>query len=175
MIRFPLFQIRDEIALDITSSGIGLPQWWYTAGLPVGCLLVILRLLAPVVILGGIYGGIFTPTEAAVVAVFYGLLIGLVVYRNLNFQVLFEVLRDSSLSTAVVMIVVAFAGLFSWTGSTLGVMDRAAQGLLKLSENPMERISRAAIPFVIALIAALLVITFIPSLSLWLPGLLGLR
>ena len=45
LIYFSLFQIRDEIALDITSSGIGLPQWWYTAGLPVGCLLVILRIL----------------------------------------------------------------------------------------------------------------------------------
>ncbi len=45
LVYFSLFQIRDEIALDITSSGIGLPQWWYTAGLPMGCLLVILRIL----------------------------------------------------------------------------------------------------------------------------------
>jgi TRAP-type C4-dicarboxylate transport system permease small subunit len=45
LIYFSLFQIRDEIDLKITSSGIGLPQWWYTAGVPVGCLLVILRIL----------------------------------------------------------------------------------------------------------------------------------
>ncbi len=208
-------------------------------------------LLAPVIILGGIYGGIFTPTEAAVVAVFYGFFIGLFFYRNVNVKMLYEVLRDSAVSTSVVMIVVAFAGLFAWTGSTLGVMDRAAKFLLSLTTNPiiillllnfllliagmlmdaisifyvflpilmpvmkhfgwdpmwfgvmmavnlsigtitppvalnlyvaanladisMERISKAAIPFVLALIVALLIVTYIPSISLWLPDLLGLH
>ena len=47
---------------------------------------------------------------------------------------LYEVLRDSAVSTAVVMIVVAFAGLFAWTGSTMGVMDRAAKAFLTLTE-----------------------------------------
>jgi C4-dicarboxylate transporter DctM subunit len=93
-------------------------------------------LLAPVVILSGIYGGIFTATEAAVIAVFYGLFIGLVVYRSLTLKVLYEILRDSVLSSAVVMFIVAFAGLFSWTGSTLGVMDKTAAYLLSLSTNP---------------------------------------
>ena len=93
-------------------------------------------LLAPVVILGGIYGGIFTPTEAAVVAVFYALFVGMVIYRTLRLKDLYEVLCDAALSSAIVMIIVSFAGLYSWAGSTLGVMDRVASSLLSLSSNP---------------------------------------
>jgi len=93
-------------------------------------------LLAPAVILSGIYGGIFTATEAAVVAVFYGLFIGLFVYRSLTLEILYGIFRDAVLSSAVVMFIVAFAGLFSWTGSTLGVMDKTSASLLSLSTNP---------------------------------------
>jgi len=93
-------------------------------------------LLAPGVILSGIYGGIFTATEAAVVAVFYGLFIGLFVYRSLTLEILYGIFRDAVLSSAVVMFIVAFAGLFSWTGSTLGVMDKTSASLLSLSTNP---------------------------------------
>ncbi len=208
-------------------------------------------LVAPVIILGGIYGGVFTPTEAAVVAVAYGLFVGVAVYRNLGWRDLYEILRDAGVSSSVVMIVVAFAGLFSWTGSTLGVMDRAAKGLLGLSSNPyvillllngllvvagmlldaisiyyvflpiflplvkqfgwdpvwfgvmmtvnlaigtitppvavnlyvasriagvsMEEVSRWAVPFVLALIVALLLVVYIPALSLWLPNAFGIR
>jgi C4-dicarboxylate transporter, DctM subunit len=94
-------------------------------------------LLAPAVILSGIYGGVFTATEAAVVAVFYGLFVGFVIYRSLNLKDLYGILRDALLSSAVVMFIVAFAGLFSWTGSTLGVMDKASASLLSLSSSPM--------------------------------------
>lgn len=93
-------------------------------------------LMAPAVILGGIYGGVFTPTEAAVVAVAYGLFVGVVIYRNLGWRDLYDVFRDAAVASSVVMIVIACAGLFSWTGSTLGVMDRMAKGLLGLSDNP---------------------------------------
>lgn len=94
-------------------------------------------LLAPAVILSGIYGGIFTATEAAVVAVFYGLFLGLFIYRSLSLKTLYDIFRDAVLSSAVVMFIVAYAGLFSWTGSTLGVMDKASAGLLALSSNPL--------------------------------------
>jgi len=93
-------------------------------------------LLAPAVVLAGIYGGIFTATEAAVVAVFYGFFVGLVVYRSLTLKALYEIFRDAVLSSAVVMFIVAFAGLFSWTGSTLGVMDKTSSYILSLSTNP---------------------------------------
>lgn len=93
-------------------------------------------LVAPVVILGGIYGGVFTPTEAAVVAVAYGLFVGFVVFRNLQLRDLYGIFLEAAVATSVVMVVVGFAGLFSWTGSTLGVMDRAAKALLGFSDNP---------------------------------------
>lgn len=94
-------------------------------------------LLAPAVVLAGIYGGIFTATEAAVVAVFYGLFVGLVVYRSLTLKALYEIFRDAVLSSAVIMFIVAFAGLFSWTGSTLGVMDKMSNSILSLSGDPV--------------------------------------
>lgn len=93
-------------------------------------------LLAPAVILSGIYGGVFTATEAAVVAVFYGLFVGFVIYHSLTFEILYGIFKDGVLSSAVVMLIVAFAGLFSWTGSTLGVMDKTSSYLLSLSSNP---------------------------------------
>lgn len=93
-------------------------------------------LLAPVVILGGIYGGIFTPTEAAIIGVFYGLFLGFVIYRNLKLRRLYHLLVDASVSSAVVMIVVAFATIFSWAGQVLGVMDASANFIISVSENP---------------------------------------
>jgi tripartite ATP-independent transporter DctM subunit len=93
-------------------------------------------LLAPLIILGGIYGGVFTPTEAAVVAVFYGLFVGVVVYRSLSLVSLWGIIRDTVVSSAVVMLIVGFAGLYAWAGSTMGVIDRITQALLGLSKNP---------------------------------------
>jgi len=92
-------------------------------------------LLAPVIILGGLYGGIFTPTEAAVVAVFYSLLLGLVVYRSLSFKDLYQILVDANQTTAIVMLIIAFAGLFSWAGSTIGILDMLANSLIGASDN----------------------------------------
>jgi C4-dicarboxylate transporter DctM subunit len=92
-------------------------------------------LLAPVVILGGLYGGIFTPTESAVVAVVYSLFVSLVIYRSLTFRDLYQIFADASESSAVVMIIVAFATLFAWAGSTVGVLDRAASAMIGVSEN----------------------------------------
>jgi tripartite ATP-independent transporter DctM subunit len=93
-------------------------------------------LLAPLVILGGIYGGVFTATEAAIVAVFYGIFLGFVVYRTLDLKTFYQVLVDSAVSSAVVLLIVALAGLYSWAGSTLGVMEKIATSLLSLSSNP---------------------------------------
>ncbi len=92
-------------------------------------------LLAPVIILGGLYGGIFTPTEAAVVAVFYSLLLGFVIYRSLSLKTAYEILVDASEASAIVMLIVAFAGLFSWAGSTVGILDSLAGLVMGISEN----------------------------------------
>ncbi len=208
-------------------------------------------LMAPVIILGGIYGGMFTPTEAAVIAVAYGIVFGVFVERNFGWSDLYDTLRGAAVSTSVVMVVVAFAGLFSWTGSTMGVMDRVTKSLVGLTDNPyaillllnfmliiagmlldaisiyyvflpiflplmkqfnwdpvwfgvmmtvnlaigtitppvavnlyvasnisgakMDEISRWVMPFFLALVVALLLTTYIPALSLWLPNALGVR
>jgi len=92
-------------------------------------------LLAPVIILGGLYGGIFTPTEAAVVAVFYSLFLGVIIYRTLKFKDLYQILVDANQTTAIVMLIIAFAGLFSWAGSTIGILDMLANSLMGASDS----------------------------------------
>ena len=71
-------------------------------------------LMMPVIILGGIYGGIFTPTEAAAVSAVYGLFVGLFVYRSLKLKDLKKILIDSASTTAVVMLITAAASLFAY-------------------------------------------------------------
>lgn len=207
--------------------------------------------LTPAVILGGIYGGIFTPTEAAAVAVFYGLFVGIFIYRTINsVKILYDIFSVSMKATAIVMIVVTCAGLYSWVASTIGLIEKGSSYLLALSDNQwiillminliillagmlldaisiyyvfvpflmpiithfnwdpvwfgimmtvnlavgqvtppvavnlyvganisnltMEQISRAAIPLILASIAALAVIILFPQLSTFMPRMLGL-
>lgn len=205
-------------------------------------------LIAPIIILGGIYGGIFTPTEAAAVGVFYGLFVGVVIYKTLTLRDIIQLLVDASVGSAVVLLVVAFAGIFGWAMTTLGVVEKISTAALALSSNPyillmllnillliagmlldaisifyltlpllmpvmahfhwdpvwfgvmmtvnlaigqitppvavnlyvganiaritMDEISRAVWPFVLAAIAALMIITYLPFLTLWLPQLM---
>lgn len=207
--------------------------------------------MTPVVILGGIYGGIFTPTEAAVVAVFYGLFVGIFIYHTINsFVILFDIFASTVRATAIVMIVVTCAGLYSWVASTVGLVEKGSAILLSVSDNQwiilfminlillaagmvldaisiyyvflpfmlpimthfnwdpiwfgimmtvnlavgqvtppvavnlyvgahisgltMEQISKAALPLIFAALLALAVITLCPTLSSFLPDLLGL-
>ncbi len=92
-------------------------------------------LLAPAIILGGLYGGVFTPTEAAVVAVFYGIFLGFVVYRTLDVKKFYHILVDACNASAIVMLIVTLAGLFSWAASTLGTLDTISNYLLSVSTN----------------------------------------
>ena len=78
-------------------------------------------LLMPVIILGGIYGGVFTPTEAAAVAVFYSLFIGMAVHRELTVVKLGDVLRKSVRSTASIMLIISTAGVFSFLINRAGI------------------------------------------------------
>ncbi len=82
-----------------------------------------LALLMPVIILGGIYGGVFTPTEASVVAVVYAAFVGIFVYRRIQLGSLSKVLHRSVLSTAVIMFIIANAGVFSFLLNRAGVPD----------------------------------------------------
>ena len=83
----------------------------------------LLALMMPVIILGGIYGGVFTPTEASVVAVFYALLVGMGIYREIAFADLQAIFRKSVISSAVIMFIIANAGLFSYLITRAGVPE----------------------------------------------------
>ena len=80
-------------------------------------------LAAPVLILGGMRVGWFTPTEAAAVAAAYGLFVGLAVHRTIGWRDLYDIFRDATETSAVIMIVLALAGIFAYSVSTLGLAD----------------------------------------------------
>jgi tripartite ATP-independent transporter DctM subunit len=92
-------------------------------------------LAAPIVILGGLRSGAFTPTEAGVVAVFYGLFVGVFVYRTLNLRRIYEALRDSAEISAVVLTIIAMATVFAHAGATVGAFDAMARSLMALTDN----------------------------------------
>ena len=93
-------------------------------------------LLMPVIILGGIYGGVFTPTEAAVVATVYALIVGLFLYKEIKWRDIPEMLFSSALMTSVVLVVVANAGLFSWIMTSEGIPQMAASWFSDIN-NPV--------------------------------------
>jgi C4-dicarboxylate transporter DctM subunit len=208
-------------------------------------------LLAPVIILGGIYGGIFTPTEAAAVAAVYGIAVGVLVYRSLSGRDLLRLLIDTAVASATIMVIVMSASVFAWILTTgrvaqavfsamtavttnylfvlvvlnvllliagcfmdaisayyifiplflplckelgidpvhLGIImtSNLAIGLITppvgvdlytacaISGVPFKDLCREVWPFVIASLIPLVLITYVPSISLWLPAVLGMR
>ena len=90
-------------------------------------------LMMPVIILGGIYGGIFTPTEAAAVAAVYGIFVGLFIYRSITIKDVWELLKDSVSQTAVVMLIVGTASLFAYVLTITGVAAKASAALISVS------------------------------------------
>jgi C4-dicarboxylate transporter DctM subunit len=205
-------------------------------------------LLMPVIILGGIYGGIFTPTEAAAVAVVYGFIVGFFIYRELKIKDLPKIFVNTAVSTSVVMFIIATAQVFGWIMTSQRIPEAIAQWFISLSSSPyvilllvnilllivgcfmetnaaiiilapifiplmikigidpilfgvimvvnlaigmvtpplgvnlfvacgigkltLERISKAVVPFIIAMVAALMIITYIPDISMFLPRML---
>jgi tripartite ATP-independent transporter DctM subunit len=94
-----------------------------------------LSLLTPVIIIGGILSGMVTPTEAAIAAVFYTLLLGFVVYRNLSLKSLWQVVLETAETTGAVMFVVAAATVFAWILTAAHVTEQLADLLLSISNN----------------------------------------
>lgn len=203
-------------------------------------------LLIPVIILGGIYGGFFSPTEAAVVAVVYSLIVGLYVYKELTWKTVYECFREAVVINATTMIIIGLSVSFAYFMTLEQVPNDISTFLTELSTNPIviliainiillivgmfidtisalviltpillpivvavgidpihfgvilvsnlaigfitpplgvnlfvassvgnvkfERIVMAVIPFLLSMIICLIVITFVPSLSLWLPS-----
>jgi len=211
----------------------------------------IAALMVPVIILGGIYGGYFTPTEAGVIAVVYGFLISIFYYKEINLNNFLEILGGAITNTVLVMIIVAVSGAFSWlltiSGASsligksiasfattkilflivvnillvfVGCFIETVAGILivtpvlfpivqslgidpvqfgiivtvnlsigmstpPVGENqyiaaaiakiPFDKEVKAALPFLLVAFLSLIIITFVPQVSLWLPNVLGMR
>ncbi len=93
-------------------------------------------LLMPLIILGGILGGIFTPTEAAVVAVLYGVVVGFLIYRELRLKDLPKILAKAAISTSTVMLLIATANIFGWLLTAERVPQSVAAYLVSLTSSP---------------------------------------
>ncbi len=92
---------------------------------------------APVIILGGILFGIFTATESAAVAVVYALVVGMLVYRKIKIKDLVHLFRNGSITSSIVMFIIATASVFSWIAAIEDIPARLAGTLLTLTENPI--------------------------------------
>ena len=96
-----------------------------------------LSLLMPIIVLGGIYGGIFTATEAAVVAAVYALILGLFVYKELRWRDLPDILAGSAKTSAIVLIIVAFASVFAYVLTTYQAPQAVAGWLTAVTASPL--------------------------------------
>ena len=97
----------------------------------------ILPLMLPVLILGGIYGGIFTPTEAAAAAVCFALIIGVVVFRTITVEKLLTALRSSLLNTVVILLIISAASVFGWVLTANRIPELISQVFVSISDNPL--------------------------------------
>ena len=92
-------------------------------------------LLAPLIILGGILGGVFTATEAAAVAVLYAFFLGIVIYRELSLRKLADIFIQSGTTTAVLLLIIGMANIFAWVLTAEQIPTRIAQGMLSVTDN----------------------------------------
>ena len=106
--------------------------------------------LMPIIILGGIYGGIFTPTEAAAVSVVYGLFVGMVIYREVKFRDLIDIFVESAKTTGGIMLIVACASLFSYVCTKFGIANAASGLLASIAHNQFVFLLIVNIIFLIA-------------------------
>ena len=96
----------------------------------------LLPLFTPIIIVGGILSGMFTPTEAAIAAVAYSLFLGLALYRTLDLKSILRVSMETIETTASIMMIVAASAIFAWILTANQVADLFAQQLLGLTEDP---------------------------------------
>ena len=117
---------------------------WLQFGVPLAVILIMDRvlkfqafmaLMTPVILIGGMASGLFTPTEAAVAAVAWALFLGLVWYRSLNWRMLIKISMDTIETTATVLFIVAAASIFAWVLTTTRVTESIADWVLAMSIN----------------------------------------
>lgn len=95
-----------------------------------------LSLLTPIIIIGGIWGGIFSPTEAAVVAVGYSFVLSVIVYRELGLKAVWKELKSAAIDSATILFIITGAASFSWLVAMLGVTNAIAGFLTSVTDNP---------------------------------------
>lgn len=93
-------------------------------------------LLTPLIILGGIFSGVFTPSEAAVVAVNYALVVSLCIYRDMTPRDVYRIMIKSVITTAVVMFVISTSAVLSWTLANWNIPTIVANAVLGVARNP---------------------------------------
>ncbi len=94
-------------------------------------------LLTPVIIIGGIYGGIFTPTEAAAVAAVYGILVGLFIYKELKIKDFPKILFQAVIGTTLIMFIVGAAKVFGWMLTNLEIPHRLGLYIVSITSSPV--------------------------------------
>jgi len=95
-----------------------------------------LALLMPLIILGGIYGGYFTPTESAGIAVAYAFIVGVLIYREIKIKQLVTIFTQSVVTTSAIMFILASAGLFGWILTREGIPQQVASFFMSISDSP---------------------------------------
>jgi len=115
----------------VSATRFSLHEVWFTFRR------ALLALGAPIIILGGILGGIFTATESAAVAVMYALLLAMAVYRQVGFRDLFPLFRDGAVTSAIVMFIISTASVFSWIAALEELPARLVGSLLGITGSPV--------------------------------------
>ena len=116
--------------------GIGSDQAFRWRALGVTFIAALPALMTPVIILGGMVFGWFTPTEAAIAACTWALMLGLVLYRSLSLKQLYKVSIDTIETTSAILLIVGAASLFGWVLTTTRIAEQAADALLSFTDNP---------------------------------------
>jgi len=107
-------------------------------------------LLMPVIILGGIYGGVFTPTEAAVVAVVYAIFVGIFIYKELDFKNFYNMFVKAGLTSAMIMMLITTASLFTWVMTIENIPQAIAGAVLSFAGNELIFLLLVNVIFLIA-------------------------
>ena len=107
-------------------------------------------IIMPAIILGGIFSGKFTTTEAAAVAVVYALFASFVIYRDMTFPKLFDIMKGSAKTSAVIMIIIACSGPFAWVLASYSIPDAIANAVLSISTNKYILMTLVAVIIIIA-------------------------
>ena len=116
--------------------GIGRDQVFRWKTLGVTFIAALPALMTPVIILGGMVFGWFTPTEAAIAACAWALMLGVLLYRSLSWKQFYKVSMDTIETTAAILLIVGAASLFGWVLTVTRVTEAATEALLSLTDNP---------------------------------------